>query len=175
MRSKTLISISLVCICGAGTAHASQTVNYTYDALGRLTGVSIAGGPGNGISQSYQYDATGNRSQQTVSAPGQTTVSLSVPVTTVNVTSSGVTLTVDVSGSAPGGTITLTENGVFLGIASVIGGQASISLEGIASGSHSIRATYSGDGTFAPNVGTFSINIHDLRWLPAVLQLLLGD
>jgi hypothetical protein len=111
--------------------------------------------------------------QETASAPGQTAVTLSVPNTTALVTSAGITLTVNVSGSAPGGTVTFTENGTFLGIASVIGGQATISFEGLPAGAHSIRATYSGDGTYAPRVDTFSINVRDIRWLPAVLQLLL--
>jgi YD repeat-containing protein len=161
--------------CAIGVTHAAQTVTYVYDALGRLTDVQILGGPGAGVTQNYQYDAAGNRSQETVSAPGQTTISLSVPNTTALVTSAGITLTVNVSGSAPGGTVTFTENGVFLGIANVTGGQASISLEGMSNGSHPIRATYSGDGTHAPKIETFNISVRDIRWLPAVLEMLLSD
>jgi YD repeat-containing protein len=166
-------ALVVTCSCAAGVVYAAQTVTYSYDALGRLTATQIQSGPGTGVTQNYQYDAAGNRLQETASAPGQTAVTLSVPSTTALVTSTGITLTVNVSGAAPGGTVTFTENGVFLGIGYVTGGQAIVSFEGLASGNHSIRATYSGDGTYAPKVDTFSINVRDLRWLPAVLELLL--
>jgi hypothetical protein len=162
-------------VCASTTAVAAQKVKYIYDALGRLTDVQVLEGPGSGVNQHYGYDAAGNRLQETASAPGQTAVSLSVPSTTALVTSAGITLTVNVSGAAPGGTVTFTENGVFLGIAYVTGGQAAISFEGLPSGAHSIRATYSGDGTYAPKVDAFNITVRDIRWLPAVLELLLSD
>jgi YD repeat-containing protein len=173
-----LKGISTVVMLGALTwrsAEAGQTVSYAYDALGRLTQVNVLAGAGSGITQSYQYDAAGNRLQQTVTAPGQTPITVSATSTNVNVTGSGVSLGVTVSGTGTGGTVTFTENGTFLGIASVSGGQASISLDGFPAGSHSITATYSGDGTHAPQVSTFTIKVRDLRWLPAVLQLLLSN
>jgi YD repeat-containing protein len=171
----SLIATGAVGICVSNVASAAQTVTYSYDALGRLAQVQIAGGPGSGITQNYQYDVAGNRLQQTVSAPGQNSVSLAVSSPIVNVTSTGVTLTVNVSGSAPSGTVTFTENGVFLGMAYVMNGQASIGLEQLPAGAHSIKATYSGDGTYAPTVNTFSISVRDLRWLHAVLELLLSN
>jgi len=158
-----------------GTGEAAQTVSYGYDALGRLTQVNILAGAGTGIIQNYQYDLAGNRLQQTVTAPGQTPTSLSAASTNVNVTGSGVSLGVNVSGTGTGGTVTFTENGAFIGIASVSGGQATISLDNFPTGSHSITATYSGDGTHQPQVSTFIITVRDLRWLPAVLQLLLSN
>jgi hypothetical protein len=161
--------------CASGVAIASQSVTYTYDALGRLTDTQITSGPGSGVTQSYRYDAAGNRTLETAAALGQTTVSLSIPNTTALVTSAGITLTVNVSGSAPGGTVTFTENGTFLGIAYVSGGKASLILEGMSNGAHSIKATYSGDGTYAPKVDTFGVNVRDIRWLPAVLDLLLSN
>jgi hypothetical protein len=82
---------------------------------------------------------------------------------------------VNVSGSATGGTVTFTESGTFLGIASVASGQAAISLDGFPTGTHTITVTYSGDGSHAPQVSTFTITVRDLRWLPAVLELLLSD
>jgi len=159
----------------SGTAVAGQTVTYAYDALGRLTQVNVLAGAGTGIVQNYQYDAAGNRLQQSVTAPGQTAITLAAASTNVNVTGAGVSLGVTVSGTGTGGTVTFTENGTFLGIASVSGGQAAISLEGFPTGSHSITVTYSGDGSHAPQVSTFTIRVRDLRWLPAVLQLLLGN
>ncbi len=176
LRVFALIATGVAAVGIESVADAAQSVTYTYDALGRLTNVSVTGGPGSGTSQAYSYDAVGNRLSQSVAAPGHTAVSLSVPTATENIMpTGGVELTVNVSGSTPGGTVTFTENGVFLGIVTVSGGQATIILESFPTGSHSIRATYSGDGTYAPTVTTFSITVRDLRWLPAVLQLLLGN
>lgn len=47
-------------------SHASETVTYTYDALGRVTGVSHSGGANNGLQASYQYDNADNRTNVTV-------------------------------------------------------------------------------------------------------------
>lgn len=157
------------------SAFSAQSVTYAYDALGRLTDIQITGGPGSGVLQHYGYDPAGNRLQQNVTAPGQTVVALTVPSATANITGAGIALTVNVSGAAPGGTVTFTENGMFIGIAYVVGGKATIELESYPTGLHSIRATYSGDGTYAPKVDTFTIKVQDLRWLPAVLQLLLSE
>lgn len=175
MGSSKAISILAAGICAAGSVNAAQSVSYVYDALGRLTEVQILGGPGNGVSEAYQYDAAGNRLNYSVTAPGQSAVTLTVPNPRVNITSAGGTLTVNVAGSSPGGTVTFTVNGEFLGIAPVINGQASITVEGLVTGTQPIRATYSGDGINAPQVTTFNIRIQDLRWLPAVLDLLLAD
>ncbi|MFC4307531.1 Ig-like domain repeat protein [Steroidobacter flavus] len=174
MKSTKAIWILGAGVCALSSAHSAQTVSYVYDALGRLTDVQILGGPGSGVTQSYTYDAAGNRLQHNVTAPGQSAVTLMVATPRVNITSAGGTLTVSVAGSSPGGTVTFTENGVFLGIANVVNGQASITVEGLPTGMHSIRATYSGDGTHAPQITTFNIKVQDLRWLPAVLDLLVN-
>jgi hypothetical protein len=175
MGSLKAVSILAAGIFAAGGAQAAQTVSYVYDALGRLTEVQILGGPGNGVTEGSQYDAAGNRLNYSVTAPGQSTVTLTVTNPRVNISSAGGTLTVNVAGSSPGGTVTFTANGVFLGSAPVINGQASITVEGLVTGMHSIRATYSGDGVNAPQVATFDIKVQDLRWLPAVLHLLMAE
>lgn len=175
MRSSKAVSILVAGICAAGGANAAQNVSYVYDALGRLTEVRILGGPGNGTTEAYQYDLAGNRLSYNVAAPGQIAVTLTVTDPRVNISSAGGALTVNVAGSSPGGTVTFTENGVFLGSAPVINGQASITVEALASGMHSIRATYTGDGIHAPQVATFNIRVQDLRWLPAVLDLLMSE
>ena len=43
------------------TAFAGETITYTYDALGRLTGVATAGGPNAGTTIATTYDPAGNR------------------------------------------------------------------------------------------------------------------
>lgn len=47
--------------------HASETVTYTYDALGRLVATSHSGGVNNGLQTGVSYDPAGNRSNYTVS------------------------------------------------------------------------------------------------------------
>lgn len=51
-------------------ALASDTVNFTYDALGRLIAVATAGGPNDGMSVSTGYDRAGNRSNYSVTGTG---------------------------------------------------------------------------------------------------------
>lgn len=46
---------------------ASETITYTYDALGRVVAVSRSGGASSGADSTYTYDAAGNRSQVSTS------------------------------------------------------------------------------------------------------------
>ena len=50
-----------------GPGQASDSVVYTYDALGRLVAVSTAGTVNNGLSVVTSYDPAGNRTNYTVS------------------------------------------------------------------------------------------------------------
>ena len=169
MKPKKLLAIVAGCICAGSLARASQTVTYTYDSLGRLVGSQTQGGPGNGTTQVFKFDAAGNRTQYQALVE----VALSMNSPTVNLTATGANLTVDVSNPTAGGTVTFTENGTFLGSASVANGKASVIIQGLAKGSQTITASYSGDGSDAPQTTTFTINVQNLSWLPAVLQLLL--
>jgi YD repeat-containing protein len=160
-----------------GAAHAAETTTYTYDALGRLTQTQIAGGPAAGVTRTYQLDSAGNRTQvQVTGAPISATVGLS-SIGSISVTSSGgAVIGVNLSGAGSlGGTVTFTENGVYLGSAFIADGQASVFLLGLALGDHTITATYTGDGVHEPHVHTFTVTVRDLSWLPAVLDLLLSD
>lgn len=49
------------------------------------------------------------------------------------------------SSAAPTGTVSLSENGKVLGSAQIVNGKASVTLAGLAAGTHSLVATYSGD------------------------------
>jgi YD repeat-containing protein len=161
----------------ACTAQASETVSYTYDSLGRLKTVQTAGGLSSGIQRSYSYDPSGNRTMLQVSGTaGSGVVTISARGSIANVSSVGVVLGVNIAGSpAPTGTVTFTQKGLFLGSASVSSGQASVILEGFAVGTHTITASYSGDGSNAPYSFTFTIKVQNLLWLPAVLQILLSN
>jgi YD repeat-containing protein len=103
----------------------------------------------------------------------KTPITLSMSRSVVNVTSTGATLTVDISNPSATGTVTFTENGTFLGSTSVSGGQAIIILEGLSYGGHTITASYLGDGADWAQTTTFTIRAENLSWLPAVLKLLL--
>ena len=164
-------------LCVSLGARSAETLTYSYDALGRLKSVQTSGGPGHGAVRSYQLDAMGNRTQlQSTAASGGSAVVINPTQSVANVTSAGVVIGVQLSGSgSPSGIVTFTENGLFLGSAFVYANQASLILEGLSTGVHTITASYSGDGSNAPHSHTFTIKVQDLRWLPAVLDLILSE
>ncbi len=175
MKYNPWIVAGLGSLGAAATADAGQTVNYSYDALGRMTQSQVQSGPQSSATEAFQYDPAGNRLQyQVTGSTTDTAVTLSVSNTTVNLSGSGATITVQVSSSTATGVINLTENGVIIGSGWVSNGQASIVVPGYSAGVHSITANYSGDGADATQTTGFTVKVQDLRWLPAVLQLLLN-
>lgn len=175
MKSKKLLAIGAGWVCAASLAFASQTVTYTYDALGRLVGSQTQGGSGSGTTQIFKFDAAGNRTQY--QALLQVALSMNSPL--VNLTASGAKLTVGLSNPSATGTVTFTDNatGALLGggPVSVSNGQATVTVQGLSKGTHTITASYSGDGADASQVTVFTVKVQDLSWLPAVLQLLLQN
>ncbi len=68
-RRRTLVMFGLL-IAGlipSSSALGSETVYYTYDALGRLVKTTRAGTVNNNVQSQYSYDAAGNRTNVTVS------------------------------------------------------------------------------------------------------------
>lgn len=64
---RLLFLIAIGTLLCAGPANASETISYTYDALGRLVQVSHDGWPVNrGMVSTYQYDKADNRSSVSV-------------------------------------------------------------------------------------------------------------
>jgi hypothetical protein len=57
----------------------TSTTQFTYDALGRLTGVSTSGGTNNGLSVLTGYDAAGNRTAYNVGTGGTAPAPLPSP------------------------------------------------------------------------------------------------
>lgn len=49
----------------AGTAQASETITYTYDAQGRVIVVKHDGGPNDDVERTYEYDDADNRTKKT--------------------------------------------------------------------------------------------------------------
>jgi uncharacterized protein involved in exopolysaccharide biosynthesis len=48
----------------SGTALASETVTYTYDAQGRVVKVEHDNGPADGVTTEYTYDDADNRTRK---------------------------------------------------------------------------------------------------------------
>jgi YD repeat-containing protein len=65
MRCAYLIT-SLMFALLAAPAQAAETINYTYDALGRVKSATHAGGDNAGMVINYAYDKAGNRTEYKV-------------------------------------------------------------------------------------------------------------
>jgi len=63
MLKRLILSGMLVASTGAV---ASETINYTYDARGRLVRVQRSGSVNNNVTANYTYDNTNNRIGRTV-------------------------------------------------------------------------------------------------------------
>ena len=66
MRAVVLFGLLLL---SSASARASETITYSYDALGRLVTVSRTGTVNNGASAAYTYDPANNRTNVTTTAP----------------------------------------------------------------------------------------------------------
>jgi YD repeat-containing protein len=62
-----LIALSIAGV--TATAMASETINYSYDARGRLTQVKHSGNVNDNVSSTYTYDKAGNRNNLNVVSP----------------------------------------------------------------------------------------------------------
>jgi YD repeat-containing protein len=66
-KEKILMAVSIATI--AATAMASETINYSYDARGRLVLVKHSGTVNNNVSANYTYDKANNRTNLNVASP----------------------------------------------------------------------------------------------------------
>jgi hypothetical protein len=59
-----------LCLIGAALAAvATETINYSYDARGRLIKVERSGGVNNNVKAEYKYDKADNRTNVNVTSP----------------------------------------------------------------------------------------------------------
>jgi YD repeat-containing protein len=144
----------------------ATTTSYEYDVRGRLVKVT----QGSAIVR-YSYDAAGNRTRKEVQASAPTVINLG-SATAVQQQGS-VVLNVTVGSGSATGTVNFYEGGVFIGSAQLMNGTATVEFIGLSLGSHSITVSYSGDASHPSNSVTFPVNVVNLDWLPAVLQILL--
>jgi YD repeat-containing protein len=66
-KEKILIALTIAGL--AATAMASETINYSYDARGRLVQVKHSGTVNNNVSANYTYDKANNRTNLNVASP----------------------------------------------------------------------------------------------------------
>ena len=142
---KTLIV--LVALAVFGLAHA-DSVTYTYDNLGRITGATYA----NGAAVQYSYDSNGNRTTLNVTAPTNLPQTISFGAApTVSVGGSG---TVSATGGPSGNPVIFTSQTT--GVCSISGS----TVYGLTAGTCTIAANQAGNANYnaAPQV-TQSFNI----------------
>jgi hypothetical protein len=59
----------------------------------------------------------------------------------------------------PGGAVQFFDNGTLVGTAALVAGTASLTTNGVAAGTHSISATYTGDASFAASSATTALTV----------------
>jgi len=65
---KVMIALVIAALTAAA-AMASETINYSYDARGRLVQVKHSGTINNNVSANYTYDKASNRTNVNVASP----------------------------------------------------------------------------------------------------------
>src|SRR5438128_1369898 len=70
MRGALAALVLFSCLALPSPTKASETITYSYDALGRLVTVARSGTVNNGVSSSYTYDQADNRTNVTVTTGG---------------------------------------------------------------------------------------------------------
>lgn len=63
MRKFAIAGLALSAIAASGMA--AETINYTYDARGRLKQTARSGSVNNGVTIGYQFDRAHNRTRKT--------------------------------------------------------------------------------------------------------------
>jgi hypothetical protein len=66
MKRRRWTALVVASVAVPAAAPASDTVDYTYDALARLTDISTTGGPNAGATTATRYDPAGNRTSHSV-------------------------------------------------------------------------------------------------------------
>jgi len=68
-RTEKVMLALLIAALTAVAATASETINYSYDARGRLVQVKHSGTVNNNVTANYQYDKADNRTNVNVASP----------------------------------------------------------------------------------------------------------
>lgn len=102
--NKALLCASALAMSGISTAaQASENINYTYDAQGRLVAIQSAGSVNNGQNVATTFDAASNRASYVVTGAGPGTPTPTLNIGDASVTEGGnLAFTVTLSPSATG-------------------------------------------------------------------------
>lgn len=73
-KKRHMIALAAMSLASISTAHATETLTYTYDAQGRLTTVDHSGSVNNGAQSAYSFDAADNRVNVTVTGGGSAVI-----------------------------------------------------------------------------------------------------
>jgi len=68
-RREKILAALIIAVLAAAAGTASETINYTYDARGRLVQVKHSGTVNNNVTANYQYDKADNRTNVNVASP----------------------------------------------------------------------------------------------------------
>lgn len=63
LKTKAMLTASVFAL-SCGTAFAGETIDYTYDAQGRLVKVERSGTVNNNVDTEYEYDDADNRTRE---------------------------------------------------------------------------------------------------------------
>jgi uncharacterized protein RhaS with RHS repeats len=77
--------LAALCLFFITSAPGSETISYTYDALGRLVQVDRSGSINSGAQSTYSYDSAGNRTSTSATTPTSTCLGVSFSVNDVAV------------------------------------------------------------------------------------------
>jgi YD repeat-containing protein len=66
---KSLLVLFIAALAAGAAATASETINYSYDARGRLVQVKHSGTVNNNVTANYTYDKADNRTNVNVASP----------------------------------------------------------------------------------------------------------
>jgi YD repeat-containing protein len=145
---------------------------YHYDSQGRLISETTA--TNGAVRKEYIYLGDIPVAIIDPSIAGSTTATTPTQPSYSGQAGTPVTLTANVAGNSPAGTVTFREGAIVLGTATVSNGSASLTLATLALGQHTVTATYSGDANNAPSTGTMQVVIYPLAaWLLPLLELIL--
>ena len=66
---RVLLALIIAALAAGAAATASETINYTYDARGRLVQVKHSGSVNNNVTANYAFDKADNRTNVNVASP----------------------------------------------------------------------------------------------------------
>ena len=83
-RSTMALGLLISAVLSLETASGSETINYSYDVLGRLQKASRSGAVNNGVNACYRYDQAGNRQNVKTGTSDCSTVTETPPSFTIS-------------------------------------------------------------------------------------------